>query len=156
MECTGSSYLEVKARRDFYAIMEELIISQVAERAGIRASTIRYYESINLLPQPRRVSGQRRYDAKIVDQLTFIQAAQRLGFTLAEIQLLFQNGEVETPMSERWQTLARQKLTEVDVLLTHATKVKQLLTRGLDCGCNTLIDCMNCVLQNCYEPQTSK
>ena len=134
--------------------MEDMTISQVAERAGVRASTIRYYESINLLPQPRRISGQRRYDAKIIDHLTFIQAAQRLGFTLAEIQLLFNNGEVEIPMSERWQILAHQKLAEVDALLSQASRVKLLLTRGLDCSCQTLMDCVECVLQNCYEPIT--
>jgi MerR family redox-sensitive transcriptional activator SoxR len=132
--------------------MEELTISQVAERVGIRTSTIRYYESINLLPQPRRVSGQRRYDAKILDQLAFIQITQKLGFTLAEIDILFQSGRAETPMSERWQTLAHQKLVEVDTLLRQASEVKQLLMLGLECGCNNLFDCMECVLQNCYEP----
>jgi MerR family transcriptional regulator, redox-sensitive transcriptional activator SoxR len=132
--------------------MDELTISQVAERVGIRASTIRYYESINLLPEPRRVSGQRRYDAKILDQLAFIQITQKLGFTLAEIDILFQSGKAETPMAERWQTLAHQKLSEVDVLLRQASEVKLLLMRGLQCGCNNLFDCMKCVLQNCYEP----
>jgi MerR family transcriptional regulator, redox-sensitive transcriptional activator SoxR len=132
--------------------MDELTISQVAERVGIRASTIRYYESINLLPEPRRVSGQRRYDAKILDQLAFIQITQKLGFTLAEIDILFQSGKAETPMAERWQTLAHQKLSEVDMLLRQASEVKLLLMRGLQCGCSNLFDCMKCVLQNCYEP----
>lgn len=132
--------------------MEEFTISQIAGRAGIRTSTIRYYESIHLLPAPRRVSGQRRYDAKIVDHLTFIQVAQKLGFTLAEIQLIYNKGEVETPLSERWQTLANQKLTEVDLLLRQASEVRQLLIRSLQCGCHNLFDCMECVLQNCYEP----
>ena len=39
----------------------KLTISEVARQAGIRASAIRYYESVGLLPPPQRVSGQRRY-----------------------------------------------------------------------------------------------
>jgi DNA-binding transcriptional MerR regulator len=41
--------------------MEELTISEVARLSGVRATTIRYYESINVLPQPRRANGRRRY-----------------------------------------------------------------------------------------------
>ena len=41
-------------------------IGQVAERAGVRASLVRYYEEIGLLPEPARVSGQRRYDRSVL------------------------------------------------------------------------------------------
>jgi MerR family redox-sensitive transcriptional activator SoxR len=132
--------------------MQELTIGQTARRAGIRPSTLRYYESIDLLPAPRRVSGQRRYDPAILEHLAFIQVAQKLCFTLTEIQLLFHNREEETPLSDRWRALASQKLTEVDTLIQQATGVKRLLTQGLRCGCVELIDCIECVLQNCEEP----
>ena len=65
--------------------MDELTISEVAHRSGVRATTIRYYESINVLPTPRRANGRRRYDAAILDRLAFIRVAQRLGFTLTEL-----------------------------------------------------------------------
>lgn len=133
--------------------MEKLTISQVARQAGIRPSAIRYYESINVLPPPHRISGQRRYDPAILDHLAFIQIAQKLGFTLTEIQLLFHNREEESPLSERWQTLANQKLVEVDLLIQRATAIKQLLAQGLQCGCSNLMDCIDCVLMNCYEPK---
>ncbi|GER85958.1 putative HTH-type transcriptional regulator [Dictyobacter vulcani] len=130
--------------------MEDLTISQVAGQAGIRPSAIRYYESINVLPPPRRVSGQRRYDAAVIDQLTFIQIAQKLGFTLTEIQLLFQNRDAEVPLSDFWQGLAQQKLTEVDKLIQQALGIRKLLVRGLNCHCPNLHDCINCVLTNCH------
>lgn len=136
--------------------MATLTIGQIAERAGVRPSTIRYYESIDLLPTPARVSGQRRYDPTILDHLTFIQVAQRLGFTLTEIQLLFHNPEEETPLSDRWRALASQKLTEVDTLIHHATGVKRLLTQGLRCGCVELLDCIECVLLNCDDPEIAR
>jgi MerR family redox-sensitive transcriptional activator SoxR len=131
--------------------MEELTISEVARQAGIRPSAIRYYESINLLPLPNRVSGRRRYDAAILDRLAFIQVAQKLGFTLTEIQQLFQQQEKETPLTENWQTLTRQKLAEMDTVIEHARNVKKLLVRGLDCACSDLSNCIDCVLINCTE-----
>jgi MerR family transcriptional regulator, redox-sensitive transcriptional activator SoxR len=130
--------------------MEELTISQVARQAGIRPSAIRYYESIHLLPLPNRVSGRRRYDAEILDRLAFIQVAQKLGFTLTEIQQLFHQQEKDA-LSENWQTLARQKLAEVDIIIEHARNVKKLLVRGLGCACSNLSNCIDCVLVNCTE-----
>jgi MerR family redox-sensitive transcriptional activator SoxR len=131
--------------------MEELTISEVARQAGIRPSAIRYYESINVLPLPNRVSGRRRYDAAILDRLAFIQVAQKLGFTLTEIQLLFHQQARETSLSENWQALARQKLAEVETVIEHARNVKKLLVRGLGCDCSDLSHCIDCVLVNCAE-----
>lgn len=96
--------------------MDGLSIGQVARQAGLRPSAIRYYESIAVLPSPRRVDGQRRYDRTVLDRLAFIQIAQRLGFTLTEIQLLFHNREEDAPLSERWRGLANRKLAEVETL----------------------------------------
>ncbi|MBO0796528.1 MAG: MerR family transcriptional regulator [Ktedonobacteraceae bacterium] len=131
--------------------MEELTISEVARRTGLRPSAIRYYESVNLLPAPRRVSGQRRYDVAILDRLSFIQVAQKLGFSLAEIQFLFHHQEENISLAEGWQVLARQKLAEVDTLIQRAHSMKQLLVRGMDCTCSNLHDCIDCVLMNCTE-----
>ena len=97
--------------------MEELTISQIAHHAAIRPSTIRYYESINLLPSPRRTSGQRRYDAGILHRLAFIKTAQSLGFTLTEIQAFFDSSPEHVPISSHWQTLAQDKLAEVQNIL---------------------------------------
>ena len=68
--------------------MEELTISEVAKRAGIRASAIRYYESIQLLPSPQRSAGRRRYNPDVLRRISFIQVAQAAGLTIAEIQTL--------------------------------------------------------------------
>src|SRR3954469_20299114 len=104
--------------------MEELTITEVARRAGIRATTIRYYESINVLPEPRRANGRRRYDAAILDRLAFIHIAQRLGFRWAEILLLFEQRDAAVPRPERWQGMAREKLADVERLIRHAREVR--------------------------------
>ena len=128
--------------------MDELTIGEVARRSGVRATTIRYYESISVLPSPRRANGRRRYDPAILERLAFIGVAQRLGFSLAEIGLLFAQSE-QAPLSERWQALAREKLADVDRLLRHAREVRLLLLGGLRCGCANLDDCIDCVLKQC-------
>lgn len=133
--------------------MEELTISEVARRSGVRATTIRYYESIHVLPEPRRANERRRYDLAILDRLAFIQVAQRLGFTLTEIVLLFEQRDTAVPLSERWQALARAKLTDVERLIRHAGEVRLTLISGLRCGCPNLHECIDCVLKQCTEHQ---
>ncbi len=63
-----------------------LTIGEVAQRAGLRASAIRYYEDIGVLPVPERVyGGHRRYSERVFQRLAFIQLAQQAGFSMAEI-----------------------------------------------------------------------
>ena len=109
---------------------------------------------------PQRRGGQRRYDPAIVERLAFIQTAQRLGFALADIEMLFHANEAaetnaasgaESPLSERWQALAKQKLAEVDHLIRQAAGMRRMLARGLRCGCPNLHDCIHCVLVQCRE-----
>ena len=127
--------------------MGELTISQVARQAGIRASAIRYYESVGLLPAPRRVSGQRRYHVDILRRLSFIQAAQAVGFSVSEMQALFHELNGEAPLSARWQNLAMRKLAEVEMLIHRAQGMKRMLELGLQCSCSDLDQCMDCVLK---------
>lgn len=62
-------------------------IGELAERLGLNPKTIRYYESIGLLPEAERTpSGYRLYTEADVERLGFIKAAQRLGITLDEIR----------------------------------------------------------------------
>lgn len=61
-------------------------IGDVATRLGVSPKTIRFYESIGVLPEPPRTpSGYRDYDDEHVERLRFIKAAQRLGLKLEEI-----------------------------------------------------------------------
>src|SRR5579863_6855425 len=115
--------------------MEELTISEVARQAGIRPSAIRYYESVHLLPAPRRVHGRRRYNAGVLRRLAVIQLAQQVGFTVAEMRMLFESLDTSTASPSQWQTLARQKLAEVDTLIHKAFDMRKMLLERLDCDC---------------------
>jgi MerR family redox-sensitive transcriptional activator SoxR len=121
--------------------VDDLSIGEVARRAGISSSAIRYYEQAGLLPAPRRASGRRRYDPAILDRLALIRFAQDAGFTIGEIRTLFEGFEGETPMSLRWQILARAKLTEVETLMDRADRMRTMLDQALACGCLRIEDC---------------
>jgi len=126
--------------------MEELTIGEVARRAGIRASAIRYYESVKVLPAPQRKNGRRRYDSNVLDRLAVIQMAQQAGFSVAEMRTLFNGFPTEVPASARWEVLARQKLVEVDALIRRAQAMKRVLEEEmLQCRCLTLDECARCI-----------
>ena len=121
--------------------MAEMTIGEVARRAGVRPSALRYYESIGVLPAPKRVSGHRRYDDGVLELLAVVRVAQQAGFTVAEIRTLLHGFSVETPPSARWRALASEKLPEVEALIERALGMKRLLEQGLRCDCLRLEDC---------------
>ncbi len=118
-----------------------LSIGEVARRAGLRTSAIRYYESVALLPTAERVSGRRRYHADVFPRLALIDLAQRAGFTVAEIRKLLHGFARRTPPGVRWRKLAGRKLEEVEARIEEARAMKQVLTRLLDCECPSFDDC---------------
>ena len=131
--------------------MDDLAIGEVAQQAGIRPSALRYYDSIGLLPAPKRVSGRRRYDQDTVQLLRVVQLAQAAGFTVAEMQTLLNGFSPDTPPAERWQQLAHEKLRELDALIERTQKMKRILETGLNCGCLRLEDCAVVLDEGCCQ-----
>jgi MerR family transcriptional regulator, redox-sensitive transcriptional activator SoxR len=119
----------------------ELTVGEVARRAGVAASRIRYYERIGLLPPPDRVSGQRRYSGEVLGRLGFIAVAQGAGFKLREIKQLI--GGVDDPdgLADRMRPLSARKLDEIEALLERAKAVKGWLEVAKECGCATPEEC---------------
>jgi MerR family transcriptional regulator, redox-sensitive transcriptional activator SoxR len=114
-------------------------IGEVAERAGVRTSLLRYYEDVGLVSPVERVSGQRRYDEAVLRRLTVIDVAQRAGMSLDEIRLLLEHGS--EPMSGRLRELAGQKLPEIDALIDRATRVRAWLEAATGCDCESVDEC---------------
>jgi MerR family transcriptional regulator, redox-sensitive transcriptional activator SoxR len=125
--------------------VEGMSIGEVAGRAGVRPSALRYYERIGLLPAPERENGRRRYGGEVLrdvlDRLAVVRVAQQAGFTISEIRTLLDGFSDDTPPSERWQVLAREKLPKVEALVERAIGMKDLLEKGLRCECLRLEDC---------------
>lgn len=112
-------------------------IGEVARRAGLRPSAVRYYERLGLLPSPARTSGRRRYDDGVLLRLRVIQYARECGFTLAEVRQLFSG----KPYSARLRRLATTKLAELDEALLRIKAMQTLLADALACECLTLEQC---------------
>lgn len=90
-------------------------IGEVAERAGVTAATVRYYESIGLLKKPARSGGgYRRYSEATVAELEFIKKARALGFSLEEIAEIVQLTRAGKRPCARVMDLAKARLADVD------------------------------------------
>ncbi|MBI1279804.1 MAG: MerR family transcriptional regulator [Anaerolineaceae bacterium] len=119
-----------------------LTVGEVAKRAGLLPTTLRYYESIGLLPNPARENGSRRYDTSIFQRLEMIQTAQQAGFTLAEIRVLFDEILWNDAPAAKWNSLIQRKLQEINIMLMNIQSMKNLLEDILNCDNEHLAECM--------------
>jgi MerR family redox-sensitive transcriptional activator SoxR len=117
-----------------------LTIGELAERAGMRTSALRYYESAGLLAPAERVSGQRRYDESAAEKLAVIRFCQELGFTLAEIKALLEEPR-GARQKERWRSFVDEKLGELDDASRRLRAMKRVLTVSRDCDCVDVQQC---------------
>ena len=117
------------------------LIGQVAERAGIAASAVRYYEAEGLLPKAARLNGRRVYEASILGRLKLIEAAKSAGFTVAEIRQLVRGFGRSVPPGKRWRDLADAKRAELEDRIAEAERMKLVLEALTRCACPTFEDC---------------
>jgi len=118
-----------------------LTIGEVARRAGLKASAIRYYEAAGVLPEPDRVRGQRRYTEETVRRLHVIDVAKRAGFSLDEARVLLSSADDGTPAFAQIRELALRKLPEVNALIARAEAMRTWLQTATSCSCTTLDVC---------------
>ena len=111
-------------------------IGELARRAGIQASAVRYYESIGLLAPASRVRGRRVFDQDALERLAVIGFAKQLGFTLTEVRELFGGFRVD-----RWRPLAVRKLSELDAMSSRIQIMRTLLQKAVRCGCVDVESC---------------
>jgi len=124
---------------------DELTIGELARRAGIKTSALRYYDELGLVRPARRVSGRRRYGRDAIDRLAVLQMAQRSGFTLAEIQVLMADFDARAP-TKPWRTMAREKLGELADRVAELERMRAMLREGLECDCLDLRACATLAL----------
>jgi MerR family redox-sensitive transcriptional activator SoxR len=120
---------------------QTLTIGQLAERVGLATSAIRFYERTAVLPEPERVSGQRRYGPEAVRRLEVLEVAKRAGFSLDEAKLLLQSADAGTPAFEAVRDLAERKLPDIEALIARAQDMRSWMLAATDCSCTTLDVC---------------
>ena len=108
----------------------ELLIGEVAKRAGVSIDTLRYYERVRLLPRSRRSSGGfRLFTPEHIARVRFIKQAQELGFSLEEIRDLLATGGAEECRKVR--DLLQRKLSELDERLKGMKGFRRVLAHHL-------------------------
>ena len=116
-----------------------LTIGELARRAGVTASALRYYEELGLLPAPARVSGQRRYPESAARLVAAILLYSDAGFTLAEQKALM----APRDGTAGWRRLAQRKLAELDEQIARAQAVREAISHGLRCPHEDITQCPN-------------
>jgi DNA-binding transcriptional MerR regulator len=107
--------------------------AQVAAEAGVNVQTLRYYERRGLLPEPERQdSGYRAWDAETVRIVRFVKRAQRLGFTLREIDSLLELAVGGPDSCDAARQLAAEKIAELDEKLAALGAMRDALAQLID------------------------
>jgi MerR family redox-sensitive transcriptional activator SoxR len=120
----------------------ELTIGAVAERAGIAVSALRFYEVHGLVTSTRTTGGQRRYTRDVLRRLAVIRAAQRVGFSLAEIAgMLAEVPDGHHVTEAEWRALAASWRPAIDERIRVLERLRDQLDRCIGCGCLSMRTC---------------
>lgn len=121
--------------------MRDQLIGTVAAAFGVSARTLRYYETLGLLPRSsRNKSGYRVYDTGTGFRIRFIRKAKNLGLTLKEIQTILEIYNSGKPPCRSLQRLLQAHVRRIDTQIQHLRSLRgdlrNLLARWPD-GCET-------------------
>lgn len=108
-------------------------ISQAAKKSGVPAKTIRYYESIDLIPEAgRTASGYRVYTDKDVERLRFIQHARGLGFSVKDVGDLLALWQDRSRASADVKAVAAKRVEEIDRKIAELQSMRDTLNHLMD------------------------
>jgi MerR family redox-sensitive transcriptional activator SoxR len=119
-----------------------LTIGELAERAGVATSAIRFYESRGLISSGRTTGNQRRYERSTLRRVAFIRTAQRVGLTLEEIgEALATLPDRRTPTKADWHRLSQTWRPRLDEQIRRLELLRDRLEGCIGCGCLSLRSC---------------
>ena len=127
---------------------DSLLIGELARRAGVAASALRFYEAQGLIAGGRSAGGRRHYPRHVLRRVAFIRAAQAVGLDLTQIRAALDslpNGR--TPSPEDWALLAASWQHLLDARIAALTALRDRLSACIGCGCLSLKACA------LYNPQ---
>ena len=102
-------------------------IHELSKQSGIHLETIRYYEKMGLMPEPKRLAnGYRNYDEASLKQLKFIKTCRTLDFSLAEIKYF---NALKTRQSQHCEvdSMLAKHLVSVEEKISELTEIKHFL-----------------------------
>ena len=114
-------------------MMKPLTIGQLANQAGVKVDTVRYYERRHLIPEPARTpSGYRQYPPDTVARIRFIKRAQELGFSLNEIDELLQLKIDANSSCDDVKTRAQEKVADIENKIQVLERMQATLSELID------------------------
>jgi MerR family mercuric resistance operon transcriptional regulator len=118
------------------SVQLEIAIGELSRRTQCNIETIRYYERIGLLPQPRRTEGRfRRYNRDEVARLRFIRRSRPLGFTLDEVRGLIKLGEARSnQLRAEARRLVTAHVADIRAKIADLKEMERVLSAAL-CEC---------------------
>jgi DNA-binding transcriptional MerR regulator len=120
-----------------------MTIGTLAKRTGTKVQTVRYYETIGLMPEPDRTEGgQRRYGPTDLDRLAFVRHGRQLGFSLEAIRDLLDLADNPAQSCADADSIARQQLKQVEERIARLQALQVELKRMIDdCGQHSVAQC---------------
>jgi len=121
--------------------MAALMIGELARRAGVAASALRYYERVGLLSPPPRAGRRRQYDQQVLGRIRIIVLARDAGFSVRETRTFLNGFPAGTKPGLRWREMAKRKIAELDDLTARFAQMRGILDASFRCECRELEDC---------------
>ena len=108
-------------------------IGTIAKRSGLPAKTIRYYESIGLIPPALRSEGNyRTYSEQDLQTLKFVQRARGLGFSVKDVSRLLTLWQDRRRASAEVRRLAQDHVGEIDRKIEELKGMRRTLTHLIE------------------------
>ena len=128
-----------------------LTIGDLATRTGLAVSAIRFYETHGIVKPVRNSGGHRRYGRADIRRLSFVLAAQKLGFALSEIAPHLQRlPDHKAPTKADWTRISKGFRKDIDARIAALEDLRDKLDGCIGCGCLSLKSCA------LYNPQDKK
>jgi MerR family redox-sensitive transcriptional activator SoxR len=117
-------------------------VGRVAERCGVKISTLHYYEEKGLIKSWRNAGNQRRYKADVMRRISIIKAAQKVGVSLDAIKKAFAElPNSRTPSVKDWEKLSTHWRDELNSRISYLEKLRDSMSSCIGCGCLSLKKC---------------
>lgn len=117
-------------------------VGRVAQRCGVKVSTLHFYEEKGLITSRRNAGNQRRYSPDVLRRISVIKAAQKMGITLEEIKrALSRLPNNRTPTVSDWEKLSTYWRKELNARIQYLQRMSDLLTGCIGCGCLSMKNC---------------
>jgi MerR family redox-sensitive transcriptional activator SoxR len=134
--------VEVKSIQAKSSQVRLFTVGEVARRAGVATSALRFYETNGLIRSERNEAGHRRYHADVLRRVGFIKVAQHVGLTLSDIRIALDSlPDRRTPTRKDWAKVAASWQPILDERIDMLESMKDKLDGCIGCGCLSLDSC---------------